>query len=149
MPLSFLLTLVTYLIAVAACFRANTPLAAGAINTATLAIVLFAALNAGKDGPRRAFWRGFLLFFAALNMAYFVGTTGLTLGRVTLADAAGQGFDNWQSGNPLSPGPVFRDYVWYSFLANSYLSTLFGIGGGMLAMAINRKSKPPTARDPQ
>jgi hypothetical protein len=145
MPLWFLFTLVTYLVVVAACFRANSLLAVGLLNTATLAIILLAVLKALSNRSQNRFWFGFLLFFAGLNVLYFSGS-GAPVLDFTLADSAGSALHSMMTNQPTEFGTVFREQVWYGYISHCFIATFFGVCGGFFAMVIFNGRKP-TLRD--
>jgi hypothetical protein len=88
MPLAFLMTLLTYLIVVAAGIGYPTHLYAGIVNTLTLAIFLFSVFKAWQPSGSRPFWIGFAVFFAAHFLLFVVGIIG-GIFRYSLADSLG------------------------------------------------------------
>jgi hypothetical protein len=141
MSIRFLFVLIAYLGGVAACHSANSLLSVGLLNTATLAILLFAAIVVFSRQSPTHFFTGFLLFFGGLNALYFFSLNGAPMRQFTLADFLGQLFRSWMSNTPLDSNPRFTDYAWYGYLSHCFLATLFGIGGGLLATATCKNSR--------
>jgi hypothetical protein len=140
MPLTFLLSLTAYLAVVAACARANNVFAVGLINTLTLAVLLFALVMAWRDrASRTAFWFGFLLFFAGLNAAYYLGS-GSLLRKYTLADSIGMFVYSKLEANPVQSGELVHEWVWYSYLAHCFIAALLGVVGGIFAAKVTKHS---------
>jgi hypothetical protein len=148
MPLAFLMTLLTYLIVVAAGLRYPTHLYAGIVNTLTLAIFLFSVFKALKPSGNRPFWIGFAVFFAAHFLLFVTGIVG-GIFRYSLAEPLGNAAYSFiQSARAARPpaGSVtfgdgtFRLLTWCVHLSHCYVATLFGLLGGFLALRVNRRA---------
>jgi hypothetical protein len=142
MPLSFLLVLFTYLVIATACLRFNNSLAGGLVNTFTLGIILFAGIVAWSYGRRRPFWLGFFMFFTALHIVDTWRTADL-LKWYTLSFAMGELIQSKLSSGEVDLEPIVRRELWYPHVANCFVSTAFGIIGGVVtSKALGRDIGP-------
>jgi hypothetical protein len=131
MSLSFFLVLFTYLAVAAACVRANNVLSAGLISTFSLGIILFSGIVAWNYGRQRPFWIGFFVFFSALHLLYFWQARDFYFYH-SLASALGGVIDAILASRPIDFDTAFRAHNYYTHVANCFVTTLFGVIGGLL-----------------
>jgi hypothetical protein len=131
MSLSFFLILFTYLVVAAACIRANNSFSGGLINTFTLGIILFAGIMSWNYGRRRPFWLGFFIFFTSLHVLNSWRAPSL-LQLYTLPSAIGNFIDSVITSRPFDLEGIIHDQLWYSHVANCFVTTAFGVIGGLL-----------------
>ncbi len=135
--------LTVYLAIVAACVKAPGVQAAGLINTMTLLIALIAVIKVWRTGGKEWFWKGFLLVFVAMNAWFYCGT-GRAVSAFTIADSAGQlplqaryrNYPQFQSGRENVP-----EEMWFSFIANCFITTGISALGGVLIRDMEPSTK--------
>jgi hypothetical protein len=138
MPLSFLLTLVTYLAIVAALVRWPNSIAAGIINTLTLGVFLFCLLKAWQrdNNPAQRFWIGFTLFFGVHYLLYFSVHGDMV--RLGLADVLGEAVAAYQFERSFNVNEINPSRWWCVHVAQCYVAVAFGLVGGFLSMRMKR-----------
>jgi hypothetical protein len=145
MSLSFFLTLFTYLAVAAACVRANTTLTAGLISSFSLGIILFSGIVVWNYGRQRPFWIGFFVFFSALHLLYFWQARDFYFYH-SLASALGGMIDAILESRPIAFDTPFRAHNYYTHVANCFVTTAFGVIGGLLvAKALRREPDDSSA----
>lgn len=145
MPLSFFLVLFTYLAIAAACIRANNALSTGLISTCSLGIILFSGIIAWNYGRRRPFWIGFFVFFSALHLLYFWQARDFYFYH-SLASALGGVIDAILASRPIDFDTAFRAHNYYTHVANCFVTTAFGVIGGLLTTRALRQDIDDAAR---
>jgi hypothetical protein len=142
MSLSFLLTLLTYLVVTAALVRWPNTIAVGIVNTLTLGIFLFALLKVWqRDGnAARAFWVGFALFFGGQYFLYFSVHGDMV--RLGLSDTLGEAISSYMYSRDFEVKDINPSRWWCTHVAQSFVAVGFGLTGGFLAMRL----RPSTLR---
>lgn len=138
MPLAFFLALFTYLAIAAACVRANNVLSAGLISTFSLGIILFSGIVAWNYGRRRPFWIGFFFFYSTLHLLYVWQAREFYFYH-SLASAMGAVIDAILASQPIDFEAPFRRHYYSAHVANCFVTTAFGVIGGLVtAKALRR-----------
>jgi hypothetical protein len=137
MSLSFFLALFTYLAVAAACVRANTVLSAGLITTFGIGIILFSGIASWNYGRRRPFWIGFFFFFSALHVLYFWQARQFYVYH-SLANAMGAVIDAILASRPVEFEAPFQSRYYSAHVANCFVTTAFGVIGGLLTAKVLR-----------
>jgi hypothetical protein len=145
MSLSFFLVLFTYLAVAAACVRANNVLSAGLISTFSLGIILFSGIVAWNYGRRRPFWIGFFVFFTALHVLYFLHARQFYLWH-SLSSALGDVIDDTLASRPIDFETPHRPSSYYMHVANCFVTTAFGVIGGLLTTRALRQEMDGASR---
>jgi hypothetical protein len=145
MSLSFFLVLFTYLAVAAACVRANNVLSAGLISTFSLGIILFSGIVAWNYGRRKPFWIGFFVFFTALHLLYFLHARQFYLWH-SLSSALGDVIDDTLASRPIDFETPHRSNSYSMHVANCFVTTAFGILGGLITTKALRNDIDDTPR---
>lgn len=138
MSLSFFLVLFTYLAVAAACVRANNVLSTGLISIFGLGIILFSGIVAWNYGRRRPFWIGFFFFFSAVHLWYFWQAREFFLYN-SLSTAMGEVIEAILASRPIDFEPVFQPGHYHAHIANCFVTTAFGLVGGLLMAKVLRQ----------
>ncbi|HJQ79361.1 MAG TPA: hypothetical protein VJ828_05365 [Lacipirellulaceae bacterium] len=146
MSLSFFLVLFTYLAVAAASVRANNVLSAGLISTFSLGIILFSGVVAWNYGRRRPFWIGFFVFFTASYVLYFWGAQRQFYFYNSLSSAFGVVIEATLASKPIDLESPYREYQHYTHAANCFITTAFGVIGGLLTAKALRQDIDDASR---
>jgi hypothetical protein len=145
MPLSFFLALFTYLAVAAACVRVNNVFTAGLISTFSLGIILFSGIVSWNYGRRRPFWIGFFFFFTALHLLYFWAAREFYFYH-SLANAIGAVIDAMLASRQVDFETPFRPHYYYAPVANCFVTTAFGVIGGLVTAKALRQNNDDASR---